>query len=122
MLLVRVPMESQLADIFTKGLHYQQWQVCVEGTLGRTFKPSSGTFDLKRGWIAESSGDRQGSQVESRLPLRGVLRHDLGMPRLELDIDFNPGEYTSSAGNLVTYLLAVQRSVSTYDTSRPLSA
>ena len=28
------------------------------------------------------------------------------------------GEYTSSAGNSVTYLLAVQRSVSTYDTSR----
>jgi hypothetical protein len=26
MLLVRVPTVSQLADIFTKGLHYQQWR------------------------------------------------------------------------------------------------
>jgi hypothetical protein len=40
MLLVRVPTASQLADIFTKGLHYPQWQVCVEGILGKTFKPS----------------------------------------------------------------------------------
>ena len=40
MLLVRVPTASQLADIFTKGLHYPQWQACVEGILGRTFKPS----------------------------------------------------------------------------------
>ena len=92
MLLVRVPTASQLADIFTKGLHYPQWQACVEGILGKTFKPSEGTSVLKRGWIAESSGDRQGSQVESRRPLRGVLRHDLGMPRPELDIDFNPAQ------------------------------
>jgi hypothetical protein len=61
MLLVRVPTASQLADLFTKGLHYQQWQAGVEGILSRTF-----TSDLKRGWIAESSGDLQGSQVESR--------------------------------------------------------
>ena len=40
MLLVRVPTASQLADIFTKGLHYPQWQACVEGILGKTFKPS----------------------------------------------------------------------------------
>ncbi len=40
MLLVCVPTASQLADIFTKGLHYQQWQVCVEGILGKTFKPA----------------------------------------------------------------------------------
>ncbi len=40
MLLVCVPTASQLADIFTKGLHYQQWQACIEGILGRTFKPS----------------------------------------------------------------------------------
>ena len=85
MLLVRVPT-SQLADIFTKGLQYPQGQACVEGILGRTFKPSKGTSDLKRGWIAESSGDGQGSQAESRRPLRGVLRHESGMPRPELDI------------------------------------
>jgi hypothetical protein len=40
MLLVPVPTASQLADIFTNGLQYQQWQACVEGILGRTFKPS----------------------------------------------------------------------------------
>ncbi len=40
MLLVRVPTASQLADIFTKGLNFPQWQACVEGILGRTFKPS----------------------------------------------------------------------------------
>ena len=40
MLLVRVPTASQLADIFTKSLHYPQWQACVEGILGKTFKPS----------------------------------------------------------------------------------
>ena len=40
MLLVRVPTASQLADIFTKGLHYPQWQACVEGILGKTLKPS----------------------------------------------------------------------------------
>jgi hypothetical protein len=64
---------SQLADISTKGLHYPQRQAYVEGILGKTFEPSYGTSNLKRGWIAESSGDRQGSQVESRRPLRGVL-------------------------------------------------
>ncbi len=37
--LVRVPTASQLADICTKGIHYPQWQACVEGILGRTFKP-----------------------------------------------------------------------------------
>jgi hypothetical protein len=88
MLPVRVPTESQLADVFTKGLHYQHWQACVEGILSKTFKPSLGTSDLKRGF----SGDRHGSQVESRLPLRGVLQHYLGMPRFELDIDFYPAE------------------------------
>ena len=39
MLLVRVPTASQLADIFTNGLHYPQWQECVEGILCKTFKP-----------------------------------------------------------------------------------
>jgi hypothetical protein len=38
MLLVGVPTVSQLPDIFTKGLHYQQWQACVEGILCKTFK------------------------------------------------------------------------------------
>ncbi len=33
MRLVRVPTSSQLADILTKGLHYPQWQACVEGIL-----------------------------------------------------------------------------------------
>ncbi len=89
MLLVRVPTASQLADIFTKGLHYPQGQACVEGILGKTFKPSEGTSDLKRGWIAESSGDGQGSRRRS---FRGLLRHELGMPRPELEIDFNPAQ------------------------------
>ncbi len=35
MLLVRVPTSSQLADILTKGLHYSQWQACVEGFLSK---------------------------------------------------------------------------------------
>ncbi len=37
MRLVRVPTSShwQLADILTKGLHYQQWQACVEGILSK---------------------------------------------------------------------------------------
>ena len=38
MRLVRVPMASQLADIFTKGLQYPQRLACVEGILGKTFK------------------------------------------------------------------------------------
>ena len=49
MLLVSVPKASQLPDIFSKGLHYPQWKACVEGILGKTFKPSSGTSVLKRG-------------------------------------------------------------------------
>jgi hypothetical protein len=36
MRLVRVATAFQLADIFTKGLHYPQWKACVEGILGRT--------------------------------------------------------------------------------------
>ncbi len=55
MLLVRVPTASQLAriraDIFTKGLHYLKWQACVGGILGKTFKTSKGTSDLKRGGL-----------------------------------------------------------------------
>jgi hypothetical protein len=35
MRLARVPTSSQLADILTKGLHYQQWQACVEGILSK---------------------------------------------------------------------------------------
>ncbi len=50
MLLVQVPTASQLADIFTKGLHYQQWQTCVEGILGKTFKQCKGTSSLKK-WV-----------------------------------------------------------------------
>jgi hypothetical protein len=38
--LVCVPTASQLADIFTKGLHYPQWQACYEGIIIRTFKSS----------------------------------------------------------------------------------
>ena len=40
MMLIRVPTASQLVDIFTKGLHYPQWQACVEGILCKPFKPS----------------------------------------------------------------------------------
>jgi hypothetical protein len=35
MRLVRVPTSSQLADILTKGLHYPQWQACIEGNLSK---------------------------------------------------------------------------------------
>jgi hypothetical protein len=38
MRLVRVPTSSQLADILTKGLHYPQWQACVEGILSKKVK------------------------------------------------------------------------------------
>jgi hypothetical protein len=40
MLLVSVPTASQLADIFTKSLHYLQWQACIKGILCKAFKPS----------------------------------------------------------------------------------
>jgi hypothetical protein len=36
--LVRVSTSSQLADILTKGLHYPQWQACVEGILSKKVK------------------------------------------------------------------------------------
>ncbi len=36
MRLVRVPTSSQLADVFTKALHYAQWKACVEGILGKS--------------------------------------------------------------------------------------
>ncbi len=49
MLLVLVPTVFQLPDIFTKGLHYQQWQACVESIFSKMFKLFEGTFDLKRG-------------------------------------------------------------------------
>ncbi len=32
---VRVPTSFQLVDIHTKGLHYKQWQACVEGILSK---------------------------------------------------------------------------------------
>jgi hypothetical protein len=38
MLLVQVPTSSQLADILTKGLHYLQWQACVESILSKKVK------------------------------------------------------------------------------------
>jgi hypothetical protein len=41
MRLVRVATAFQLADIFTKGLHYPQWKACVEGILGRSVTPTS---------------------------------------------------------------------------------
>jgi hypothetical protein len=34
--LVRVPTASQLADVFTKPLHYPQWKACVEDILGKS--------------------------------------------------------------------------------------
>ncbi len=52
MLLVRVPTSSQLADILTKGLHYLQWQACVEGILSKKVDSTERTPVLKRGWIA----------------------------------------------------------------------
>jgi hypothetical protein len=54
MRLVRVATASQLADIFTKGLHYPQREACVEGILGRTLAlTSQGTSVLrvKRGGV-----------------------------------------------------------------------
>ncbi len=72
MRLVRVPTSSQLADILTKGLHYQQWQDCVEGILSKKVKSILRDPSLQEGM------DRQGLHVESCRPLRGVCRHDLG--------------------------------------------
>ncbi len=54
MRLVRVPTSSQLADILTKGLHYQQWQACVEGILSKKVDSTEGTPVLKMGWIAKA--------------------------------------------------------------------
>ena len=38
MRLVRVPTAraSQLADVFTKAVHYPHWKACVEGILGKS--------------------------------------------------------------------------------------
>ena len=41
MRLVRVPTASQLADVFTKALHYPQWKACVEGILGKSIIDSA---------------------------------------------------------------------------------
>jgi hypothetical protein len=54
MRLVRVPTSSQLADILANGLHYPQWQACVEGILSKKVKLTQGTPVLKRGWIAKA--------------------------------------------------------------------
>jgi hypothetical protein len=35
MLLIKVPTSAPLADILTKGLHFAQSTMCVEGILGR---------------------------------------------------------------------------------------
>ena len=35
MRLIKDPTSAQLADILTKGLHFPQVQICVEGILGR---------------------------------------------------------------------------------------
>jgi hypothetical protein len=68
MRLVQVPTPSQLADILTKGLHYLQWQACVP--------QQEGQFHY-RDPCPQEGMDRQGLQVESRRPLRGVCSHDL---------------------------------------------
>jgi hypothetical protein len=72
MLLVRVPTSSQLADILTKGLHYPQCQACdvpcVKGILSKKVRDPG----------PHGGMDRQGLQIESRRPLKGVCRHDLG--------------------------------------------
>ncbi len=54
--LVRVPTASQLADVFTKPLHYPQWKACVEGIHGKSIidSVSLGISVLKRGWIVKS--------------------------------------------------------------------
>ena len=55
MRLVRVPTASQLADVFTKALHYPQWKACVEGILGKSIidSVSLGISVHKRGWISK---------------------------------------------------------------------
>ena len=68
MLLVRVPTSSQLADILTKGLHYPQWQACVEGILSKKVKKKIHLRDP----CPQEGMDRQGLQVESRRPLMCV--------------------------------------------------
>jgi hypothetical protein len=60
MRLVRVPTASQLADVFTKALHYQQWKTTRGGRLARILgksiidSASQGISVLKRGWIGKS--------------------------------------------------------------------
>jgi len=41
MRLIHVATEAQLADIFTKPLHFPQWKACVEGILGKTLTVTS---------------------------------------------------------------------------------
>ena len=47
--LFRVSTASKLADIFTKDLHYPQWQACVKGILGKTFKLLKGSPSSRGG-------------------------------------------------------------------------
>jgi hypothetical protein len=65
---VRVPTSSQQADILTKGLHYPQRQACVEGIRQLHMRDP----------CPQEGMNRQELHVESRRPLRGVCRHDLG--------------------------------------------
>ena len=65
--LIRIATFQPLADISTKPLHL--WQASVAGILGnKAATTTKGIFVLKRGCC------RQGHQVESRRPLRGVCR------------------------------------------------
>jgi hypothetical protein len=68
MRLVRVPTASQLADILTKRLHNQRWQACMQGILGKAFKPTQRTcFWSSRG------GDRRGCRGLERLRSCGPM-------------------------------------------------
>jgi hypothetical protein len=65
--LIRVDTSKQLADIFTKGRHPQQWATRDKSILAGKREKTQGTSILTRGVPVERS-----CQVEARRPLRGV--------------------------------------------------
>jgi len=49
MTMVNVPTTSQLADIMTKGVKADQWEMCVSGLLGQPLIPSNKTVMAQEG-------------------------------------------------------------------------
>ena len=49
MTMVKVSTTSQLADIMTKGVRSDQWEMCISGLLGQSLIPSSKTIMAQEG-------------------------------------------------------------------------